>query len=260
MISTQELHEGATGDICTAKPYRCTVFHSDTSRECVQLIALHALLNSALYFCGGWYIFQDVNGENSTDPQKLYWLDFSSSLPTEGLVSEDVLHSIDIPTAIPYAGGTGFFHDDTLLYFYGGITATSYSTDQLWVFDTSTQDFSQVTVQGGDFQNHNGAGAMDTTIRSQQLSFSTGGYDSSVTGMIKFDSSDPDNLSWSNITNAEPRLVEGAMTYLPVGDAGVLLTIGKYLTSHFNPDHAGWGWSYNHLWNISVFDIATSSW
>lgn len=82
------------------------------------------------------------------------------------------------------------------------------------------------------FQFRDRTSSQYVSVPESGLGFIYGGTDY-MGGMIRFDASDPDNLSWTNETLgngsnglAVPNLESAAMVYIPAGDEGMLVTFG----------------------------------
>ena len=111
----------------------------------------------------------------------------------------------------PIAGGAAgtFFYDHTTLYAYGGIIGGNANGTQngLWTYNTLNGSWGLTIVEGGLLSfgdDTEGAFANDP---DHGLSFYTGGwemaYNNTNNGLVKFDSSNPEQPSW-NFETAQP--------------------------------------------------------
>lgn len=141
------------------------------------------------------------------------------------------------------------------------------ATNSLPAFNTSTNTWSEVKVAGGDFNVYNRSGSLSVSTPNSGLSFILGGHEPFyMGGMIRFDASDPNDLSWTNETLGNgsfgvevPNLDTAAFVYAPAGKEGILLAFGGMNVSEgIDPD---WGWPYySDFSQIYVYDIASHTW
>lgn len=124
-----------------------------------------------------------------------------------------------------------FWEIDGTIYTFGGGFKTP--TNTLSAYNVSEGKWKDVTVAGGNFNFGNRTAAQFATAPGSGLGFIYGGSTPYMGGMIRFDASNPDQLSWSNETlnNGSygvqvPNLNAGAMVYIPAGEEGMLISFG----------------------------------
>lgn len=177
--------------------------------------------------------------------------------------------------------------NDTLYVFGGGFETP---TNTLSAYNVSTGTWKDVTVAGGDFNFAQRTAAQVATAPESGLGFIFGGNTPYMSGMIRFDASNPDNLVWTNETLSHgskgvqvPNLVSGALVYIPAGKEGMLISFGganvcllssidscddqvlfsrlrchEQVTQGISPFS---GWPYDADWlTIYVYDIASHTW
>lgn len=170
----------------------------------------------------------------------LFFLDLDTSFPVEVLLSSDFLHNVSVlPTTTPdiinqtesiWAGA--LFATNSSLYVYGGVDPNVVPTSALAAYNAATSSWEEVTISGAD--NGIGGGQYSQSVSDpiSGLSFVTGGS-SGVQGMLTFNASNPDDLTWTRHTERNetktvsmPNVFGGGLVYLPVGKAGVLILFG----------------------------------
>ena len=117
-----------------------------------------------------------------------------------------------------------FYH-----YYFDGIAVPSHTT--LPSFNATTQTWKNASISGGSLNAVNQGGALSATASTSGLglSFITGGPKTDISpGMITFDASNPNNLTWTNKTQGTPHLDVGTMQYVRFGNKGVLIAFGGY--------------------------------
>ncbi|KAF2770196.1 hypothetical protein EJ03DRAFT_361225 [Teratosphaeria nubilosa] len=132
------------------------------------------------------------------------------------------------------------------------------------------QSIGAIKVAGGPLNVGNCNSATFASVPYSGLGFILGGNGSdgnNVGGMVRFDASDPKNLSWTNETLANgsygidvPNYYYGGqMVYVPAGDEGILVVFGgANISAGIEPD---WGWPYYSTFAlISIYDIASHTW
>ena len=160
----------------------------------------------------------------------MYWLDLNTSFPVDATISTNVLQSITAP-GDDWRGIGAMFTDPlmTTFYHFDGSAAPNNST--VPSFNATTQTWENASVSGGSFNTiDRGVDMWATTSTSGLgLSFITGGSETDLPpGMIVFDASDPNNLTWTNKTHGTPSLDLGTMQYARFGNKGVLIAFGGY--------------------------------
>lgn len=90
-----------------------------------------------------------------------------------------------------------------------------------------------MTVAGGDFNFGKRTSAQFASAPDSSLGFIYGGNTPYMSGMIRFDASNPDKLLWTNETLSNgsygaqvPNLISGALVYIPAGKEGMLISFG----------------------------------
>ncbi len=160
----------------------------------------------------------------------MYWLDLNISFPLDVTISPNVLQSMTAP-GDDWRGVGAMFTDPlmTTFYHFDGYAAPNNST--VPSFNATTQTWENASVSGGSFNTVDRGEALwaTTSTSGLGLSFITGGSEKDVPpGMIVFDASDPNNLTWTNKTHGTPHLDLGTMQYARFGNKGVLIAFGGY--------------------------------
>ncbi|KAL8710366.1 MAG: hypothetical protein Q9225_007302 [Loekoesia sp. 1 TL-2023] len=137
---------------------------------------------------------------------------------------------------------------------------------ELATYDTEAREWFASPVEGGAFSFSDRQNLLYASVPQFGKSFALGGNNDIVKGFLKFDSSVPDNLTWTNVTkdaagNDVPSNIGGAMIHVPMGRSGVLLVIGGADSSHEGTQYAsGWPWDDVPMDQISVYDIDSDKW
>ena len=184
---------------------------------------------------------------NGGTENSLFSLDLKSEFPVEDLISTDIVHNISIPqdlvpnikdqTIAPWSGA--LFSTNRSLYVYGSGTSPlfggkepdSVTQHTLASYTSSTGQWLPVSPLGGDFNGDARLWGSSTSDPLSGASFFTGGANN-VQGMLEFDASNPNNITWKNYTDGHglngpsPGVIAGGMVFLPFGQAGVLLLLG----------------------------------
>lgn len=202
-------------------------------------------------------------------------LDLNGQLPVENRITAGLVRNVSIPVenAVAYSNALqsrgALWHTDDTIYSIGEDYGVA--TNKLSAFDISTGTFKEVTASGGKFNFGPRNGAQFVSVPEQKLGFLAGGFyfdKSSWTtgGLLRFDASDPDNLSWTNETLGDgsfgaevPNLNSGAMVYVPAGEKGVLIAFGGGDVSDGISPFSGWpeDIAFTTVW---VYDIASHTW
>ncbi|KAI9838189.1 MAG: hypothetical protein M1837_002618 [Sclerophora amabilis] len=212
---------------------------------------------------GGSYNY--LNGDILARRFELYWLNLSTSFEVENFLGPDTLKIISAPRN-PLLAGTGtFFTDNSTLYTFGASVDTNLIVNKMVAFNTSTDSWQNVTVSGGKLNQLDRVGGLQKTIPSTGLSFFAGGWYQNMTGMTRFDASDPLDLRWENETLGHgsfgrpvPRISGGSMEYVRNGKSGLLVAIGGYNTT--NGYAEGEYWPRRSMAEIYIYDIESSTW
>ena len=165
----------------------------------------------------------------------LFAIPLNSSFPTDGLLPANAYRHTPAPGEDYQAQGA-FFKDaaDDTLYSMCGFAGSSAPINTLLAYNTTSEEWKNVTVSGGSFNFDSRAATLNAISRGQGnggLGFLTGGWED-LPGMIKFNGSDPANLRWTNETNDNvPLTLEGGMEYIRYGKQGSLITFGGYVSA-----------------------------
>ncbi|GME64071.1 Kelch repeat protein [Neofusicoccum parvum] len=246
---------------------------------------LVAVVDDRLYFMGGDYHFDgDAAGQTSSS-DKLYYFDLggSANIEAESIISSSSLNQISVPfdttetleNQTHSQGGALFYTLDSFYVFSGLGEGSTTENNILAQYNTSSNQWSSHTVSGGNFNKLNRLFPGEASVPSTGLSFFSGGGNSGTTrpggrpmGMVRFDASNPDSLSWRNETSTSssgvpvPARVGGNMVYVPMGEQGVILVWGGYNGTELNSTTGEQAFTYQVLDNqrIYVYDIASASW
>lgn len=226
-----------------------------------------ALVDESLYFMGGIYTIQGEwtfeHRKNSRLPterlpqraadigpeQELFRVDLSSSFPVNGLLPAGSVQKSLAPSSSNWKGTGAFFVDstNTLLYTYGGFPHDYDAQSSMAMYNTTSQNWTDVTVAGGKLNQGDRGESMFTSSLGTDLGLSflqggytdtdTGGVATNLTGMITFNSSDPRNPSWTNSTESSntPATMGAQMQFVRYGRSGVLIAFGGFIACLAHP-------------------------
>ncbi|KAF3400580.1 Kelch repeat-containing protein [Talaromyces pinophilus] len=241
---------------------------------CYVLGAKTSLVDDRLFFMSGNYSSVSFDSQEIAPSSSLFSLNLTSQFPVERSIPQALLNNdtIDSDINIAYestvrisngdATGALWNTNDTIYVFGGGFKKP---TNTLSAYNVTTNQWKEVNVTGGNFNFGNRTSSQYVSVPESSLGFIYGGTDY-MGGMIRFNASDPENLSWTNETLGDgsngievPNLESGAMVYIPAGDEGILITFGGgNVTSGISPDS---GWPYDSNWlTVYVYDIASHTW
>lgn len=168
----------------------------------------------------------------------MYSLDMNTNFNLGGFLSTDTIQAIEAPTQSNWRERGVFFYDNTSVYIMAGDGRTEYPpTSTIWSYNASTEMWNPRNVSGGSFNYGDRSRAWYASDPASGTSylFGNGFDDQTVPGMIKFDSSNPQALSWINETTGDGQhgdsllsVAEGAMSFVRLGKKGVLVGIGGY--------------------------------
>lgn len=120
--------------------------------------------------------------------------------------------------------------NDTLFFMGGGYDN---GVNKISSYNVSSGKWANVQVKGGDFNVGNRTSSAVVSVPDAGLGFMLGGNNPYINGMIRFDASNPVNVSWTNETlhNGSqgvevPNLNAGSMVYIPAGTEGMLIAFG----------------------------------
>lgn len=166
-------------------------------------------------------------------------MDLNSQFPVERAIPHSALNTDPISSDIrvayqmtEYPGDNGaIWRTNDTMYFFGGGFDTA--IDTVSSYNVSSGRWKDVQVSGGNFNFGNRSVAQTVSVPGLGLGFIYGGSSPYIGGMLRFDASDPNNLSWSNETlnNGSygvdvPNLNAGTMIYIPAGTKGMLISFG----------------------------------
>lgn len=178
--------------------------------------------------------YTTITGDPIAPQQVLFALNLNESFAVNQLLNP-ALYQSALPSGVPFVYTTGglFWHDNTTLYLYNDVGERQKS-DGIRVFDVLSGTWRSTSVSGGNFQAvfDRGIGGY-ASIPGRGLSFYTGGAQNATTGLIRFNSANQEELSWTNETASTlyTGRSEGQMAYVPVGADGILLYMGGYNVS-----------------------------
>ncbi|KAI9809440.1 MAG: hypothetical protein M1826_003904 [Phylliscum demangeonii] len=246
-ISGRSLVPRALGDLCSLFGQRV------------------AIVGNRLFFMGGQYIY---DGGQPSSQQSLSWIYLNESFPVEASISSGIIHSVRVPDHVPIIEGD-FWLDNTTLFLPAGSANNETPTPgSLWSFDTLTDQWKALPVQGGDFNFGLRDRALVASVPLYGLSFLAGGDNVPIGGMLMLDSSNAGAPMWKTITDGDgssgapiPMSYEGEMVYVRAGNRGLLVTFGGYDTSRNGTEFPyRWPWDRKSMDQITVYDIESSTW
>ncbi|KAJ5668849.1 hypothetical protein N7462_009919 [Penicillium macrosclerotiorum] len=239
---------------------------------CYMTGAMTSIVDDRLYFFQGNYSTVTYDGQSIDLSSTLYYLKLDDNYLVEANIPQASLNKETISSNITVAykmterteqKGALWKTDDTLFFLGGGYHQ---GVNEITSFNVSSETWKNVQVKGGDFNMGNRTTAQTVSVPDAGLSFIMGGNDPYINGMIRFDASNPDNISWTNETldNGSygvdvPNLNAGYMVYIPASTEGMLIAFGGGNYSAGLSPYSGWPWEAD--WNIIyVYDIASHTW
>ncbi|KAL8785291.1 MAG: hypothetical protein Q9195_008710 [Heterodermia aff. obscurata] len=179
----------------------------------------------------------------------VFVLDLASQFPVEDLLSRDFYRNVSIPLDIVpnimdqvacHACGSLFSTNDSFYVYGSGTFDPSQETRSIIAsYNMTSNAWSSVKPSGGEFNGDPRLWGQTASDPVTGMSYFTGGANN-IQGMLEFNASDSDHVTWANITQGAglhgtvPIIVEGGMVFLPFGEAGVLLLLGGALVSVSN--------------------------
>lgn len=172
----------------------------------------------------------------------LYSLNLTSQFPVERTIPQSLLNNETIGPSITAAYNNAFYgsngdptgalwHSNDTIYVFGGGFTTASNT--LSAYHVELGVWKDVNVAGGAFNFGNRTSSQYVSTPGSDLHFIYGGTTPYMTGMIRLNASDPNNLSWTNETLGNgsfgidvPNLESGALVYIPAGKEGMLISFG----------------------------------
>lgn len=239
-----------------------------------------AIVGDRLFWSSGNYTFDD-DGASWSNTSSLYWLRLNDTIDVHGPIDMSLIGSAALPSdaltggTSPMSGGAAgtFFYDYTMLYAYAGMVGPEANgvDNQLWAFNTTTDEWTLVPVAGGRIAFGNNSEGVHATDARTGTSFYTGGWEmafnGSNNGTVKFESDNggTGDPQWSFMTAQQgeqgPNIVKGAMVYVRAGQAGVLVVFGGYNTAYEGSQFAqGWDWDQRNFSSVYVYDIFSNTW
>ncbi|KAL9610227.1 MAG: hypothetical protein Q9167_005049 [Letrouitia subvulpina] len=213
-------------------------------------------LRNRLFFTVGDFVYA---GNNTVSPYvKLQWLDLDRPFSVDGDIPDSILQNTTDDTK-PSFTGDAFWTDanETRVYTLGQ-SADQPHNGQSTLDAYSVQDdlWSDVSVSGGALNK----GLSLTTMYASSsaggvpLSFISGGFEAFQNGLVIFNSSDPQNPTWKNVTSDDlPYFREPLTQYVRYGSAGILVVIGGRIATG---DDA----TLRQMNSIQIYDIAAGKW
>ena len=130
---------------------------------------------------------------------------------------------------------------------------TTSRTNLINAYNVQDDNWSGVSPGTEPLNQHNRGQAMFATTDSSGLGlgFIAGGMDW-IPGMVTFNASDPENLSWTNSTGNVPYFWGPATEYVRFGNKGVLVSVGGYVDMN-NVEQ-------RDMSSIQVYDIDSQQW
>ncbi|KAL4959464.1 uncharacterized protein BDV14DRAFT_184667 [Aspergillus stella-maris] len=242
---------------------------------CYIVGAKSVILGDRLYFLGGNYTTVSFDSQDIEPVASLHYLDLNSDFPVERAIPQSLLRSesIDRDESIAYSNAADYTGRDpegalwainNTVYVFGGLSSSP--TNQIAAYNASSGGWQDSFVTGGDLNFGRRGGATYASDSESGLGFVLGGRLPYTGGMVRFDGSDPGNLSWTNETLGDgssgidvPNLHGGATLYIPAGNQGMLIGLGgRNLTASVGrgddpPIEVDW-------LDIFVYDIESHTW
>lgn len=243
-----------------------------------------AIVGDRLFWSGGNYTFDDTSWSNTSS---LYWLRLNDAIDVHAPIDMAVVGELPLPGKsndaltgglTPKSGGAAgtFFYDHTMLYAYTGMVGpeTDGINNALWSFNTSNGEWSLVDVDGGRVSFGNNSEGVHASDARTGTSFYTGGwamaFNGTNNGTVKFQSDNTGVPQWSFMTAQQgeqgeqgPDILKGAMVYVPLGQAGLLVAFGGYNTAHEGTQFSeggGWDWYQRDFSEIHLYDVFSNTW
>ena len=149
--------------------------------------------------------------------------------------------------------------NQTILYSMAALSdPDSPGQSTLQGYDIKNDNWQSISVTGGSFNQY------DRYFSMHASSFEGGGFKSFIsggkdflTGMVTLDASNPTQPSWENVTDPNiPYFFAGTTQYVRFGDAGVLVSVGGFITES-TPQAVAQRREMN---SIQIYDIAAKEW
>ncbi|KAI9892631.1 MAG: hypothetical protein M1814_001324 [Vezdaea aestivalis] len=224
-----------------------------------------------------WHHF--MNSHVLTDMQAtlLRYLDLTKSFPVQAPLSYTTVKTIRpdfevtpslLNQTLSQAGEFWYSKDSLFLYAgFGKTGAPNIPTNGLTYYNTTSQKWGVKQVGGGDYNAGERYEGSFTSVPDQGLAFHLGGdFNTPSPGLLTFNISNPNTPRWTNQTLGNstqglpvPVTLQGVMTYLPVGESGILLEMGGYNQRALTFAKGGF-WPTNDLDKVNIFDIASQTW
>lgn len=148
--------------------------------------------------------------------------------------------------------------NQTVLYTMAGLENEVAGQSTVQGYVVKDQVWQSISVAGGSFNQYDRYMSMHASSfeGGGSQSFISGGQDY-LDGMIIFNSSDPFEPSWKNVSNSDiPYFWGGATQYVRFGEAGVLVSFGGFITETTSQGVA----QRREMNSIQVYDIAGEEW
>ena len=239
----------------------------------------------------------------TTAEHSIFTLDLATRFSVEDLLSTDSYRNIPIPLdlvpnikeqAEAHMSGALFATNDSFYIYgsgasplFGGVDPGEPTAHTLASYNASTEKWGSVSPSGGSFNSDARLLGQATSDPMTGTSYFTGGANN-VQGVLEFDASDYDHISWTNHTRStglsgtSPGVIAGGMVFLPFGKAGILLLLGganvcvhgilmgissdgQQPITFARQDFSG-NWMHKNEWDmlsmdvVHVYDIDSSTW
>ncbi|KAF2091345.1 hypothetical protein K490DRAFT_52570 [Saccharata proteae CBS 121410] len=235
-----------------------------------------ALVDNRLFWASGNYTFVDGKMWHSTTD--FYWLDLTKSFAVDGAIATDVLNTSILPSTdlssgwrIEDGGSSGtFFVDHTMLYAYGAIIGDDANgvNNSLWAYNTTEDTWGLAPIDNGTISFGDNSEGSYTSDPATGKSWYTGGweigFDGSGPGMVHFNSTNSDDLSFEFVSSTTDLKVvntlKGTMVYTRKGKQGTLIAFGGDDTTTGGVYNGAHYWDQFNMDQIFIYDIDSSTW
>ncbi|KAL6713486.1 hypothetical protein ACLMJK_008951 [Lecanora helva] len=208
---------------------------------------------------GGLYMTSDDTDDINNEPG-LFSIDLTSKFPVEGHLNKGFVHNTSVSTT-PYKGTGVFWGDLNQTYLYQTSAADDPNAAGLSTvqgYDIKDNNWQSISVSGGQFNQYDRYWSMHASSfeGGGTTSYIAGGMDY-VSGMVIFNASNPTSPTWTNVTDGTIPYFYGCTTqYVRFGDAGVLVSVGGFITESTDAGVA----QRREMNSVQVYDIAGAKW
>ena len=222
-------------------------------------------------------MLQEPKTKSGPAETSVFALDLASQFPVEDLLSPDFYRNISIPLDIvpnieeqagSLASGALFSTNDSFYIYGGGSNSPQTTLHTIASYNMNSNAWNSVKPSGDDVNGDARRWGQTASDPVTGMSYFTGGANN-VQGMLEFNASDPDHVTWANITRGTgihgtgPTVIEGGMVILPFGEAGVLLLLGGANQRASSASSWSAQTSKRDMMSMNVvhvFDIDSSTW